>query len=165
MATILQEALFRPLFGPDDSRAGAKLTITLCSLLMSATVAQAAANDVSIANGRLRLIVSDRPAAGYFDLDNSTNAAIKLVGASSPGCGDLMLHQSRNVNGVETMAPVQSVEVPAHGAASFTPGGYHLMCMSPNAKLSPGSSLPVTLKFANGRTITADFAVRGADTK
>ena len=165
MATDLQEALFKPRFGPDDSRASAKLTITLCSLLMSATVVQAVANDVSIANGWLRFIVPDRPAAGYFDLNNGTDAAIKLIGASSPGCGQLMLHQSRNVNGVETMAPVQSVEVPAQGSVSFAPGGYHLMCMSPTAKLSSGNSVPITLKFANGRTITADFAVRGADTK
>jgi periplasmic copper chaperone A len=165
MARIFQEAPYKLLFGRDDRRAYAELAITLCSLLMSATVAQAAANDVSVANGWLRFIIPNRPAAGYFDLDNSTDAAIKLVGASSPGCGQLMLHQSRNVNGVETMAPVQSVDVPAHRSVSFTPGGYHLMCMSPTARLSPGSSVPITLKFANGSTITADFAVRGADTK
>ena len=162
---ILQEAPFKLLFGPDDSWAGVRLIITLCSLLMSATAAQAVANDVSVAHGWLRFIVSSRPAAGYFDLNNSTNAVIKLVGASSPGCGQLMLHQSRNINGVETMAPVESVEVPAHGSVSFMPGGYHLMCMSPTAKLSPGNNVPITLKFANGRTITANFAVRGADTK
>jgi periplasmic copper chaperone A len=165
MTTILQETLFKLPFGPGDRQATAKLTTTLCSLLIGATAAHAVASDVSVANGWLRLIVPDRPAAGYFDLDNSTDTAIKLIGASSPGCGQLMLHQSRNVNGVETMAPVQSVEVPAHKSVSFTPGGYHLMCMSPTAKLSPGSSVPITLKFANGRTISADFAVRGANTK
>ena len=165
MTTILQGRLFKPPFGPDDRWAYAKLASTLCGLLMSATVAQAVASDVSVANGWVRFIVSSRPAAGYFVLNNSTNAVIKLVAASSPGCGQLMLHQSRNINGVETMAPVESVEVSAHGSVSFTPGGYHLMCMSPNAKLSSGSSVPITLKFATGRTITADFSVRGADTK
>jgi copper(I)-binding protein len=165
MARIFQEAPYKPLFGRDDRRACTKLAITLCSLLMGVTVGQAVASDVSVANGWLRFIVPDRPAAGYFDLDNSTDTAIKLVGASSPGCGQLMLHQSHNVNGVETMAPVQSVEVPAHKSVSFTPGGYHLMCMSPTARLLPGTSVPVTLKFANGRTITAEFTVRGANTK
>jgi len=138
--------------------------IALCSLLISGTVAQAVAADVSVANGWLRFIIADRPTAGYFDLENGTDAVIKLVGASSPGCGQLMLHQSRNANGVETMAPVQRVE-PARSSVSFTPGGYHLMCMAPTARLSPGRSVPVTLKFANGRTITADFAVRGANNK
>jgi periplasmic copper chaperone A len=163
MTTILQEALFSLPFGPADSRSSAKLAITLGSLLMSATMAQAVANNVSVAHGWLRFIVADRPAAGYFDLINSTDAAIKLIGASSPDCGQVMLHQSRNVNGVETMAPVQSLEVPAHESVSLGPGGYHLMCMSPNAKLSRGSSVPITLKFANGRAITVNFAVRGAD--
>src|SRR6516162_5079019 len=125
MARIFQEAPYKPLFGRDDRRACTKLAITLCSLLMSATVGQAVASDVSVANGRLRFILPDRPAAGYFDLDNSTDTAVRLVGASSPGCGQLMLHQSRNVNGVETMAAVQSVEVSAYSSISFTPGGYH----------------------------------------
>jgi copper(I)-binding protein len=165
MARIFQEAPSKPLFGRVDRQASAKFTITLCSLLIAASAGQAVASDVSVANGRLRFLVPDRPAAGYFDLDNSTDTAVRLVGASSPGCGQLMLHQSRDVDGVETMAPVQGVEVSAHSSISFTPGGYHLMCMSPTARLSPGSSVPITLNFANGRTITADFAVRGVDTK
>lgn len=163
--TILRQLPSKPTFGPDAKCARAWLAAALCGVLMSATAAQTAANDVSIAHGWLRLILPARPAAGYFKLDNSTGAAIKLVDASSSSCGQLTLHQSRNVNGVETMLPVKSVQVPAHGSVSFTPGGYHLMCMSPAATLSPGKSVPVTLKFADGKTITADFAVHGADGK
>ncbi len=59
------------------------------------------------------------------------------------------------------MTPVKSVPVPAHQSISFAPGGYHLMCMAPTASLKPGSSVPVTLKFEDGGTLTADFPVRG----
>jgi copper(I)-binding protein len=36
------------------------------------------------------------------------------------------------------------------------------MCLSPSKDMSPGSSVPVTLRFADGGTIMADFPVRGA---
>ena len=74
-----------------------------------------------------------------------------------------MLHQSRNVNGVEQMEMVSSVTVPAHGSVKFAPGGYHLMCMSPSANIEPGRTVPVTLTFADHRTVTKPFMVRGAN--
>ena len=165
MVAILRRSRSKPLCGPDAKGTCAWLTAALCSVMIGATAGQAAVNDVSIAQAWIRLIVPARPAAGYFKLDNGTDAAIELVGASSGGCGQLMLHQSRNVSGVETMVPVKSIEVPAHGSVSFTPGGYHLMCMSPAATLSPGKKVPITLRFADGKTIMAYFAVRGADGK
>ena len=105
------------------------------------------------------------PAAGYFTLSNSGAAAQSLVGASSPGCGMLMLHRSVNQGGQERMVMVQSVPVPAHGKVSFAPGDDHLMCMSPTAALRPGQSVPVTLRFAGGGSLTAGFPVRNATGK
>ena len=112
-----------------------------------------------------RLVMPSLPAAGYFTLSNSTGAAHTLVGAASPGCGMLMLHRSISENGQERMAMVQSVAVPPHGKVSFTPGGYHLMCMSPSAEMRPGRSVPVTLHFADGGDIDRDFPVRNATGK
>ena len=124
--------------------------------------AAAAEANVTLSDGYIRLIIPTRPAAGYFTLTNGGDTAASLVGAASPGCGSVMLHQSRSQNGVETMVPVKSVDVPAHGSVSFAPGGYHLMCMSPAATMKPGTSVPVTLRFADGGTLTGDFPVRGA---
>lgn len=86
---------------------------------------------------------------------------VQLTGAASPGCGMLMMHQSKTENGVDSMASVKSVTVPAHGSVSFAPGGYHLMCMSPQATMVIGKSVPVTLTFADGKTVAADFPVTG----
>ena len=77
----------------------------------------------------------------------------------------LMLHRSISQNGQERMVMVQSVAVPPHGKVSFMPGGYHLMCMSPSAEMRPGRSVPVTLRFADGGTLTATFPVRNATGK
>ena len=101
------------------------------------------------------------PAAGYFTLINTTAAPARLVGAASPACGTLMLHKSVSGNGEENMLMVPGVTIPAHGRLQFAPGGYHLMCMSPGPAMTPGKSVPVTLRLANGET----FPVRGATGK
>jgi periplasmic copper chaperone A len=166
MAAILQDWRSRRASGPAGKRVWCTLSVAaLCMILNNPIAARAATGGVSITDEWLRFIVPTRPAAGYFRLDNNTDAAIELVGAASPGCGELMLHQSRNVNGTETMSPVKNVQIPAHGSVKFTPGGYHLMCMSPTATLSLGKSVPVTLKFADGKSLTVDFPVRGAVTE
>jgi hypothetical protein len=105
------------------------------------------------------------PAAGYFTLSNPTGAAHTLTGAASPACGMLMLHRSVDESGRERMEMVQSVSIPAHGKVTFAPGGYHLMCMSPSKAMTPGHSVPVTLRFADGGSLTASFPVRNATGK
>ena len=116
---------------------------------------------LSVTDGWLRSIIPSRPAGGYFTVKNDSDTDRKLVGASSPGCGMLMLHQSTT----GTMVMVRQVDVPAHGSAMFAPGGFHLMCMKPTDMIKPGKSVPVTLKFDGGGTLTADFPVRGATGK
>jgi len=116
---------------------------------------------VSIASPWIRFINPTTPAAGYFTVTNAGASPVVITGASSPDCGSLMLHQSRNANGVEQMEMVSSVTVPAHGSVKFAPGGYHLMCVSPSANIAPGRTVPVTLTFADHRTVTKPFIVRG----
>jgi periplasmic copper chaperone A len=52
------------------------------------------------------------------------------------------------------------VTVPANGSFTFSPGGFHLMCMQP--KMAPGETVPVTLSFAGGTELTVSFPVRNA---
>ena len=51
--------------------------------------------------------------------------------------------------------------MPAGGSVTFAPAGYHLMCMKPTAAVKPGGTVPVTLTFKDGGTLTGDFPVRG----
>ncbi len=127
--------------------------------------AAAAANALSVSDPWLRTIIPSRPAAAYFTLSNMTGKAQSLVGAASPACGMLMLHRSVNVNGVEKMVMQKSVPVPAHGKVTFAPGGYHLMCMSPSKDVMVGHSVPITLKFGDGTSLTTNFPVHGATGK
>jgi periplasmic copper chaperone A len=125
------------------------------------SAAAPAADGITIEKPWMRLIIKARPAAGYFTLKNDTDTPVTLTGASSLACGMLMLHESKEVNGVEKMLPVKSIAVPAHGTLKFSPGHYHLMCMSPQSTMAIGHTVQVTLKFAGGKSMTADFPVKG----
>jgi hypothetical protein len=128
-------------------------------------VAQAAPGGLEVSGQWFRFIMASRPAAGYFTLSNPTATPRRLTGASSPGCGMVMLHRSVTENGIDRMVMVPSVTVPPHGSLKFAPGGYHLMCMQPTAAMQPGKTVAVTLKFSGGGSLSAPFPVRGATGK
>jgi copper(I)-binding protein len=131
-------------------------------LLVFASHANAAQQGLILSGQWLRMVIPSRPAAGYFHLSNNSAKAHELVGASSDACGSLTLHESISRGGVDRMIDVKSVAVPAHGSITFAPGGYHLMCLSPSPSVKRGSSITVTLRFADGGTLVSNFPVRGA---
>ena len=138
---------------------------------------------VAVSGQWVRALAAGLPAAGYFTLSNGSPRPVRLVGASSPACGSLTLHQTvrqhamsamsardpqnptlgmPGMAGMSTMQPVAGVAVAAHGTVSFTPGGYHLMCEQPAASVQPGQSVAVTLHFATGEAVASMFPVRSA---
>ena len=133
----------------------------ILAMLATGAAGQPAERGLALSNPWFRFVIAARPAAGYFTLSNEGSTARTLTGAESPACGMLMLHRSLHQGGHERMVMVESVPVPPHGAVRFAPGGYHLMCMSPSRSMAPGQSVPVTLRFANGGSMTANFPVRG----
>jgi periplasmic copper chaperone A len=150
--------------GPAASGRGLALVTLLAAsvVLVGSQPATSGETDLALSDGYMQMTIPSVPAAGYFTLKNEGDADRDLVGASSPGCGSVMLHKTEVVNGVASMHHVDSVTVPAHKSITFAPGGLHLMCMSPTASLKPGSSVPVTLSFKDGATVTGTFPVRAA---
>jgi periplasmic copper chaperone A len=137
----------------------------IAALVLLALTAQADASGTSVSNGWIRKLPSGLPAAGYFDLHNGGDKTITLTGASSPGCGMLMLHRSENMGGMMHMDDVSGVDVAPGATVKFAPGGYHLMCMGSKPSLTPGSTVPVTLIFADGSKPQFIFSVRDANGK
>lgn len=159
----------RLAFPPANGRAARTLRrivlATAVAGLALPLMASAAEPSLQVSDAWIRSLLPSRPAAGYFKITNQSDSDIDLTGASSPACGMLMLHQSMKENGVEKMMMVHQVKIPAHGSAMFEPGGYHLMCMQPTSAIKPGDSVPVTLSFSNGGTLTTGFRVKGASGK
>jgi periplasmic copper chaperone A len=133
--------------------------VLLAALAAPGTAATPA--DVTITHPWMRFLTPQTPAAGYFTLHNSGAQPIVLTGAKSSDCGQLMLHRSVVRNTSASMVMVHSITVPAHGAVTFQPGGYHLMCTSPSTAISPGRQVLVTLTFQQIAPLTATFAVYG----
>jgi periplasmic copper chaperone A len=137
------------------------VAVTCAGLAISAP-AQAAKGGLTIHEPWIRMVLPSQPAAGYFTLSNESDKAESLVRASSPACKTLMLHKSVSENGQEKMIMVMSIDVPAHGQVAFAPGGFHLMCMSPTKAVVPGHTIRVTLRFKDGKALSAGFPVRNA---
>ena len=134
-------------------------------LLSSAAALAAPAAPLRIEAPWMRALPGTVPAGGYFVLHNDGKAQVTLTGAQSPACGMLMLHLSENNGGMSSMRHVDSIDVAPGGVLEFKQGSYHLMCMQPGPAIKPGASVPVTLSFKDGATVTADSPVRDATGK
>ena len=87
--------------------------------------------------------------AGYFTLENLTGKLLVLTGASSPDFSSVMLHQSVQKDGEESMQDVAEVKIPPHGSVEFKPGGYHLMLMQPKTNFYSGDLVTLMLMFSD----------------
>jgi copper(I)-binding protein len=136
--------------------------LTLAPALALPGAGHAAEPGITVKQPWMRLLIKARPAAGYMTIENAGDTPRDLTGASSPACGQLMLHQSMEKGGQDMMQMVPKITIPPHGSVSFSPGGYHLMCMQPAATMKVGATVPVTLMFADGGSVAVDVPVKGA---
>ncbi|HEX5487901.1 MAG TPA: copper chaperone PCu(A)C [Rhodanobacteraceae bacterium] len=139
------------------------LACTLLSLSAAAIAAAPSPPGVHVKNPWIRWLPANLPAAGYAEIVNDGDATARLVGASSPDYGSVMLHRSRLAQGDSTMEHVDHLDIPAHGSVTLSPGGYHLMLMHAKRPIKPGDSLKMTLDFAGGATLQVDFSVLPAN--
>ena len=98
--------------------------------------------------------------AGYFTLENLTGKPLTLSGVTSPEFGDAELHKSTVKDNVESMEPVDSVDIAAHGSIEFKPGSYHVMLMQPRKNLFAGDTVTLDLKFSDGSELAIMAPVR-----
>lgn len=140
--------------------------LCLAALLLPAGSAFAAAASIApvqLTQAWIRWLPANLPAAGYAVIQNDGSQTLRLVGAASPDYGQVMLHRSQEVHGVDRMSMVASLAIPAHGQVKLSPGGYHLMLSDARHPIQPGERVTIILHFANGQTLQADFPVRPAN--
>jgi copper(I)-binding protein len=101
--------------------------------------------------------VPGRPSAGYLDITGGGQPD-RLTGASAPGVR-IEMHSMTMNGGVMAMAKLDGLPVPAGSRIAFAPGGNHLMIFG----LAAGTkTLPITLSFASGKTVSVVAQVRSA---
>ena len=97
--------------------------------------------------------------AAYFRVENGDGEPVRIVGASSPVADRAELHTHEMDGGVMKMRHVRAVEVPAKGAASFAPGGLHVMLIGLKKPLVAGESFPLILEFDTAGTIDVTVGI------
>jgi copper(I)-binding protein len=143
-----------------DTRLIAKIAL---ALLLAACALQANAKECmpSIKEGWVRLPPAAMPMmAGFGRITNPCPAPMVIVSASSPAFGEVSLHETRNVDGVNRMRELEQLRIAPDGSAILKPGGMHLMLMQPRAPLKEGSKVVVNFKLQDGREILSELVVR-----
>ena len=105
--------------------------------------------------------VQGRPAAAYLNIHAGPTPAT-LIGITTDVAVKAELHQSMQQGDVSSMKPLAKVEIPANQVVKFEPGGRHVMFYDMNPGIKPGSTITLTLTFADGTRILQDAGVIGA---
>lgn len=100
--------------------------------------------------------------AGFGTLENACAEPAAVVSASSPAFGEVSLHESRQVDGVNRMREVEELPLPAGGRAALRPGGLHLMLTQPKAALKEGAQVPVRFVLKDGRELQGTLTARAS---
>ncbi len=131
--------------------------------LLAAGAFHAAARECvpAMKEGWVRLPPAAMPMmAGFGRIANPCPMPVVIVSASSPAFGEVSIHETRNVDGVNRMREVEQLRIAPDDSVTFKPGSLHLMLMRPHAPLKEGSKVVVELKLQDGREILSELVVR-----
>lgn len=98
--------------------------------------------------------------AVYMSILNTGRKPDRLLGLSTPIAHKAEIHESRLVQGVEEMRPVDSVECPPGIAVKIEPGGLHVMLLGLTRPLAAGTQFPLSLRFRDAGILTVQVSVR-----
>ena len=101
-------------------------------------------------------------AAGYLTISNRGAVADKLTGGSADFAAAVEVHEMSMKDGVMTMRQlVGGLEIPANGAVTLSPSGYHLMFQGLKRQLAKGETVTATLTFEHAGSLVIEVPVGG----
>jgi len=101
--------------------------------------------------------------AFYMVIQNEGKTADTLVGASTPACGTVELHESyMSRDNVMGMRPVEGgkIEVPAGGLVELKPGSLHMMCIQKQVAFEVGEKIMLALQFEQAGELEVEVEIR-----
>ncbi len=122
--------------------------------------ARAEAPTIQVVEAWIRWLPAGVPAGGYVTLTNTGAKPVNLIAASSPDYGEVSIHRSIHRGGTIEMVPAEQITINPHSSLNFAATGYHFMLMQPSKPRVPGDHVPITLRFADGASLTVQFEVR-----
>ena len=98
--------------------------------------------------------------AGYFDIQNNSDKAIKIIDSSSPAFDLTMIHNTVIEDGIAKMVHLDGLTIPANSKVSLAPSGKHVMLMRPESPLKQGDSITLTLIDEDDKEYQYEIFVR-----
>jgi periplasmic copper chaperone A len=132
------------------------------ALYAAASTVVAAPPNVRAEGAWIRWLPAGVPAGGYATLTNIGEKPVSLIAATSPYFQEISIHRSINRAGAMEMEPVKEIVISPHSRLEFASTGYHLMLIQPKGPLEAHQQIPITLRFADGSSLTVPFEVRRA---
>jgi copper(I)-binding protein len=130
--------------------------ILVCSCLWGG--AAAAAEPPAVSQAWIRATPPGaRTAAAYMTI--TSTAAERLVGAEAAPARAVEIHTHVVEGGLQRMARLADLTLPAGEAVRLEPGGLHLMLVDLAAALAPGMQVSMTLRFAGAGAVEVEVPV------
>ena len=139
--------------------ATAALTLTACGENLGK------GPELNVVSGHIVMgATPDRPAVGYFRVTGGPRP-VKLMAVTSDLAQRVEMHESVKENGMMTMKPLASADVPAKGELRFAQGGKHLMIWGINGAAVRAGKLPMAFVFTNNNNerILFDMVIKPAE--
>lgn len=121
---------------------------------------------LNVVSGHIEMgATPDRPAVAYFRVTGGPRDA-QLVAVTADLAQRVEMHESVRENGMATMKPLVSADVPAKGELVFKQGGKHLMIWNINGAAVRAGELPMQFVFTNNNNerILFDMPIKQAST-
>jgi hypothetical protein len=97
--------------------------------------------------------VRENPSAAYFTIHGGPQD-LSLIGVSTEVAIRSEMHETMTGHqGMASMKPVMSVQVPAASIVKFEPGGKHVMLWNLNPGVKPPRNITLLLSFSNGEKL------------
>lgn len=98
--------------------------------------------------------------AAYFRLTNHAAADDRLIAASSPDAGMVMLmSNAADANGVMKMSNLDAIDLPGESSHDLAPEGDHVMLMEPTHPVKDGDTVALILTFEHAGQVTVTVPV------
>ncbi|MEZ5118256.1 MAG: copper chaperone PCu(A)C [Candidatus Nanopelagicales bacterium] len=134
-----------------------------CSSGDASSGSSAAAGPITVTDAYINEPTLPERTGAFALVSNSSDAEVSLTGASVPSdaASEAQLHETTMVDGAMEMSQVASIPVPAGGTLQLKSGGYHMMLINPT--LTVGQTVPITLTFSDGTSVTVDATVKAPE--
>jgi len=135
------------------------VSVSLC-LAITLLCGHALAQSVEVKSAWARATVQGQKASGAF-MTLTAKTDTTLVGVTSSVAGVAQVHEMKmDGNTMQMRALPDGLRLPAGKAIALKPGSFHLMLMDLKVPLQKDTTIPVTLRFKDGKGVESTLDLK-----